>query len=286
MSRSGLLITALLLICALIWVGVWRESSHLMKVIFFDAGSGDSCLILFPHGGTMLIDGGNPGYGERIIIPYLRKKGIKKLNTVILTNTCPGHVGGLIEILREVEVGIVLVNRRQEKSSLYEEFAGLAARKHIPCKAVHGGQELCGFCGVRLEFLNPPEYPCEGEESDMNDSSVVVKMTYGRIQFLFCSDIQHKAEEDIVNIYGSRLHSRVIKVPCHGSELSSSWDFLKQVSPEIAVISAGRKNKPEHLESITLKKYRKTGCRIYRTDVNGAVIITTGGKDLKVKVMR
>ena len=286
MSKSGLLITALLLICALIWVGVWRESSQLMKVIFFDAGSGDSCLILFPHGGTMLIDGGNPGYGERIIIPYLRKKGIKKLSTLILTNASPGHVGGLIEILKEVEVDLVLVNRRQEKSPLYEEFAGLAARKHISCKTVHEGQELRGFCGVRLEFFNPPEYPGAGEESDWNNSSVVVKMTYGRIQFLFCSDIQHKAEEDMVNIYGSRLHSRVIRVPCQGSELSSSWDFLKQVSPDIAVISAGRKNKPEHLESITLEKYRKTGCRIYRTDVNGAVIITTCGKNLKVKVMR
>ncbi len=286
MHRSGLLITVLLLICTLIWVGVWRETSQFLKVIFFDAGSGDSCLILFPHGGTMLIDGGNPGYGEKIIIPYLRKKGIRKLNTVILTNACPGHVGGLIEILKEVEAGLVLVNRRQEKSPLYEKFAWLATRKHILCKAVHGGQELCGFRGVRLEFLNPPEYPRAWEESDMNDNSIVLKMTYGVVQFLFCGDIQHRAEENMVNIYGSRLHSRVIKVPCHGSNLSSSWNFLKQVSPEIAVISAGRKNKPEHPEPITLKKYRKTGCRIYRTDVNGAVIITTDGKNLKVKVMR
>ena len=257
-----------------------------MKVIFFDAGSGDSCLILFPHGGTVLIDGGKPGYGEKIIIPYLRKKGIRKLDTVILTNACPGHVGGLIEILKEVEVELVLVNRRQEKSPLYEEFAGMTARKHILCKDVHGGQKLCGFRGVRLEFLNPPEYPRVKEEADMNDNSIVVKMTYGGVQFLFCGDIQHRAEEDMVNVYGSRLRSRVIKVPCHGSELSSSWNFLKQVSPDIAVISAGRKNKLEHLESITLEKYRKTGCRIYRTDVNGAVIITTGGKNLKVKVMR
>ncbi len=275
----------LLLICVVVWVGVWQESSRSLKVIFFDVGDGDATLILFPHGGNMLIDGGGMDKGERIILQFLGKKGIKKLDTVVLTNTDSTRVGGLIEILRTLPVDLVLVSGWRKTGELYEEFLGVISGKNINCKAVYRGQELGGYPGVRLEFLNPPHPLYEGTGSDMNNNSVVLRLTYGEVQFLFCGDIEHEAEKDIANSCRDFLKAQVVKVPCHGSESSSLWDFIKEVAPEIAVISVGRRNRAGYPAPVTLKKYEKIKSRIYRTDTNGAITVSTDGKKLEVTTM-
>ncbi len=282
LSKSRLLIILLLLVCVLIWVAVWQKPCFL-KVIFFDVGQGDSALILFPRGGNILIDGGERGQGKRVILPYLRKKGIRRLDTVILTHAHSDHVGGLIEILRNLQVGLVIDSGYPHTTDLYIEFLELVEEKNIPYRMVHRGQELTGYTDAEIKFLNPPHPFYEGRGSDINNSSVVVKLAYGEVQFLFCADIEEEIEKSLLNFYGSVLKSSVLKVPHHGSKTSSSWEFIKEVNPEVAIISAGRGNRFGHPDSMTLMKYKRVGSEIYRTDVNGAIIISTDGRKYKLK---
>ncbi len=283
MSRSRLLIILLLLICILIWVGVWQKP-HILKVIFFDVGQGDAILIQFPCGGNMLIDGGEQIQGERVILPYLRKEGIRKIDTLVLTHPHADHVGGLIPVLKTLPVGLIVESGFPHTTDLYMEFLEVIYEKKIPYKTVHRGEELTGFSGVRIEFLNPPDPFLEAGGADINNNSVVIKLSYGRVQFLFCADIEKEAERELLN-YGGRLQSHVIKVPHHGSKSSSSWEFIKEVSPEVAIISVGRRNRFGHPDSMTLNKYKRVDSRIYRTDINGAIIISTDGKSYRIKTL-
>lgn len=296
-SKSRLLIISVSLACIVIWVAVWAQSDHILKVIFFDVEHGDAALIFFPEGGNMLIDGGGSGKGRRIILPYLRKEGIKRINTVVLTNSDPDHVSGLIDILRNLTVGLVLVSDLPYASELHahdeyigveglREFLDVVAEKNIPCESVHRGQELQGFSGVRLDFFNPAHRIREGTGSSGNNDSVVLKLSYGEVDFLFCSDIEHGAEKDMVRVYRHELNSKVIKVPHHGSESSSSWNFLNRVKPDIAVVSVGSKGRKGYPDSITLRNYERIGSRVYRTDRDGAITISSDGKSLQVYTMK
>ena len=283
MSKSRLLIILLLLVCILIWVGVW-QTSRILKVIFFDVGQGDAILVLFPHGGNMLIDGGERGKGERVILPYLKKKGIRKIDTVVLTHAHSDHVGGLTAILETLPVGLVVESGFPHTTDIYMEFLELIHKKNIPYKMVRSGQELTGFSDVRIEFLNPPHPYLRGGGSDINNNSVVIRLSYGEVQFLFCADIEKTAEKEMLG-YGNKLRSQVIKVPHHGSKTSSSLEFIKEVSPETAIISVGRRNRFGHPHSVIVEKYEKLGIKIYRTDMHGAITISTDGKGYKIKTL-
>lgn len=284
MSKSRLFIILVLLICISIWAMVWQKPC-ILKVIFFDVGQGDSALILFPRGGNILIDGGEKGQGKRVILPYLRKRGIRKLDTVILTHAHSDHVGGLIEILKNLQVELVVDSGYPHTTDIYMEFLELVEEKNIPYKMVRRGQKLTGYTGAEIEFLNPPRPFHEGRGSDINNSSVVVKLTYGEVQFLFCADIEEEIEKDLLNSYGSKLRSSVLKVPHHGSKTSSSLEFIVEVNPDIAVISVGRNNRFGHPDSANIMKYKRTGVRIYRTDINGAITISTDGKSVRESTM-
>ncbi len=232
----------------------------------------------------MLIDGGEQIHGERVILPYLRKKGIRRIDTVISTHPHADHVGGLVAILKTLPVGLIVESGFPHTTDLYMEFLEVIYEKKIPYKAVHRGEELTGFSGVRIEFLNPPDPFLEAGGADINNNSVVIKLSYGRVQFLFCADIEKEAERELLN-YGGTLESHVIKVPHHGSKSSSSWEFIKEVNPEVAIISVGRRNRFGHPDSITLNKYKRVDSRIYRTDISGAITISTDGKSYKIKTL-
>ena len=118
---------------------------------------------------------------------------------------------------------------------------------------------------------------------NINNNSMVVKVSFGKISFLFPGDIMIEAEKELVKLAGAELGCDVLLAPHHGSRSSSSQLFLNRVQPEIAVISAGWKNRFRFPHPAVLAAYQNHGCRIFRTDLNGAVIITTGGNHLTVK---
>ena len=286
--KSKLLIVFLALVCITIWVNVWRLHEHLLEVTFLDVGQGDAAFIRFPHGGNMLIDGGEGGRlncGEKIILPYLHRRGIRRLDIIVLTHAHSDHVGGLPAVLKAMSVGLVLDSGYPHTSYVYEEFLEIIRENKIPYKITKGGDEIHAYKDVKVQILSPPESFLEGAGSDVNNNSIVIKMTYGRINLLFCADIEKEAEKMLLES-AYDLNSNVIKVPHHGSKTSSTHKFLKAVNPEIAVISVGARNPFGHPHTDVLSKYKNLGARLYRTDKNGTITITTDGKIIKAKPRR
>jgi competence protein ComEC len=169
----------------------------------------------------------------------------------------------------------------------YRDFMEVIDRKHLdfPDFAHMPRKQLIN--GVEFYFLYPPADFLAGravrKERAANSSSLVLKVSFGDVAFLFPGDIEQKAERELVNVAGEDLACDVLLVPHHGSRSSSSRAFLSKVQPEVAVISAGWKNRFRFPHATVLQAYRNSGCRIFRTDKNGAIVLTTDGKRLTVK---
>jgi beta-lactamase superfamily II metal-dependent hydrolase len=151
--------------------------------------------------------------------------------------------------------------------------------KKIPVKAVRQGDTLDWDAELKVQVLWPPK---NFKGSD-NNSSVILRITHGKNSFLFPGDAEREAEEEIVQTYGPGLRSNVLKAPHHGSKTSSTEEFLSAVSPNLAVISCGRKNRYGHPYPAVLERLEKLGVSVYRTDLDGTVEIISDGETLSIK---
>jgi len=138
---------------------------------------------------------------------------------------------------------------------------------------------------IKIDILHPQEELIRYGGSQLNNNSVVMKLTYGEVSFLFTADIEKEAEELLDKKYDSRLKSTILKVPHQGSKTSSTLKFLKKVSPECAIISVGARNPFGHPHSEVFKRYQNLEIKVYRTDKNGAITVTTDGKDYWIRTM-
>jgi competence protein ComEC len=281
------IILILFLLNLLIWGFFFRPKAPLLAVTFLDVGKGDSIFINFPHGGDMLIDGGSGGQynsGRKIILPYLRREGIKKIDVVVLTHPHSDHIGGLMPVIEKMKVGLIIDSGQPHTSFMYKDFLELADKKDIPFHVARDGEKVTGFRGVDILILNPPVKAFAGTESDLNNNSLVMKIIFNQVNFLFCGDIEVEAEERLTG-YGALLNSEIIKVPHHGSSASVYSPFLNLVNPETGIISCGYKSIYGHPHRKTLKAYKKLNAKIYRTDKDGAITIISDGSGYSVKTM-
>jgi competence protein ComEC len=260
--------------------------SRLLRVTFFDVGQGDAALIEFPGTQPMMIDAGprSADYdaGEKILVPGLRRLGIHALSTVLVTHPHDDHIGGIPALLSGIET-----ERMVEASAL---SADAVARGHptlrMPryIRQVQKGDTLQISPDARLYVLHPSLEVSAGDSADLysalNNSSIVVRLCYGTVSFLFMGDAERKVEDDLVSRYGAFLKSTVIKLGHHGSSTSSSEDLLRAVDPAEAVISVGRFNAFHHPSPGTLRRLLHLGIPMHRTDRDGALIFETDGRTL------
>jgi len=260
-----------------------------LKVNFINVGEGDCILIEAPKKCNILIDGGGTpqssfDVGNKIVIPYLRRKGIDKINLLVLTHPHLDHLEGLLPILREFKVDMVLDTGLTCDIPEYNEFISLIKRKNIPYHQAKAGDNFIFGKNLEMLLLNPlNNYDCY-DESDFNNASIVIKLFYKSSKFLFTGDIEEVAEKRIL-IWQNILKSDILKVAHHGSLSSTSWGFLNEVDPIIAVISVG-KNNFGHPSSKIIERLQGKNIKIYRTDENGTIIIRTDGKKYFVKTLR
>lgn len=268
----------LMLFALAVSLGAVSAQGGKLTVHFLDVGQADSILIQAPGGQAILIDGGNNADGPSVV-NYLKQQGITRLNAVIATHPHEDHIGGLDTVLNTFPVETVYLPNVTHTSRTFEDFV-TAARKAGKRIQVKPGVKL-NIPGITAVFLAPHRSYYE----DLNDYSAVLKLTYGKVSFLFAGDAEATSESEMVNS-GSDLSSTILKVGHHGSDSSTTAAFLRAVSPKYAVISVGEGNPYGHPSESTLERLRNAGVTVYRTDQNGNIVATSDGSTVKFTTSR
>ena len=248
-------------------------------VDFIDCGQGDSILVV-SEGETMLIDA-TTGKSEDSVVEHLQSRGIEKIDHFVLTHPHEDHIGGADVVLEHFEVGSIYMKRPPVgKEPTTKVYLNLLKQIQSLGKKVTSTEVGMTFdCGaMKVEILGPLQ-----DYEETNDQSVILQGTIGKVSFLFTGDQEATAEDELTERFGSKLKSTVLKVGHHGSEGSSSDEFLDLVSPEYAVISCGEDNSYGHPHREALERLEERKIPYYRTDLSGTVTIVTDGKKINVE---
>ncbi|MCL4547562.1 MAG: MBL fold metallo-hydrolase [Bacteroidetes bacterium] len=252
-----------------------------LSIMAVDVGQGNAILVKFPNGETALIDAGNStayfDNGERILIPLLDKLGIDQIDYGIVSHIDSDHSGGFISLVKNQRVKQILKPEADTSSFLERDFEKLLKGYDVPFK--YFSKEKFAIGNARLYVLNDAlnNYP---PPVSSNDKSGIVKIVYGKNSILLTGDASIKIEENYLNEYGKFLASDVLLVGHHGSRTSTGDQFLAQVHPSFAVISAGVMNKFKHPNTETIQKLDQAGAKILRTDKHGAVLLSSDGEKI------
>ena len=258
-----------------------------LAIHYIDVGQGDCSLIMW-EGTSMLIDSGESQYAETVL-DYLDEQGVERLDYIVATHPHSDHMGSMSEIISAVDVGKVIVPKVAEELTpttvFYEKFLDALSKKAIKLTAAKPDTSYdfvgttaasVGKTAPSFEILAPV-----ADYSDLNNYSVVVKLTYGETSYLFTGDIEKKAENDILE-YGADVDADVLKAPHHGSSTSSGEAFIDAVSPEICIIQCGDGNDYGHPHAEVMELLDTYGVTSYRTDRYGTVTVYSDGKQIYV----
>ena len=244
-----------------------------LTVHYIDVGQGDAILIKLPSS-NILIDGGNRG---TTTLNYLRNQGVKTLDLVIGSHPHADHIGGLINVFESITVKEVIDPGVPYTTKTFEDYLLTIDRKNIKFTEGRAGMTRSLTDGATLKVL----HPSSPSSNQVNDASVVTRLTFGEISFIFTGDAEQSSERQIIN-RGYDLKGTILKAGHHGSNTSTTQAFLNAVSPEVAIIMCGANNSYGHPHQETLKRLADAKVDVYRTDINGTIIVTTDGKTYSV----
>lgn len=246
-----------------------------LTVHYIDVGQGGSQLIIGSTGKTILIDAGNNDK-ENVVVQYLKKENVKKIDIVIGTHPDADHSGGLDAVIRNFEIGKVYLPKVQSNTKTFESVLAEIAKKGLKVTTAKAGLKLDWEPDSTVEMVAPI-----GNYQDANDMSAVVHLKFGNNSFLFTGDAEAESETDLLHSQ-VELNSDVLLVGHHGSKTSTSQAFLDKVNPSYAVIQSGKGNKYGHPTDLVLKRLEEKGIKIYRNDEQGNIIFTSNGKEISV----
>jgi competence protein ComEC len=244
---------------------------------FIDVGQGASQLIISPNGKTILIDAGNNNK-EKIVVAYLKKENVKKIDILIGTHPDADHIGGLDAVIDNFDIGKIYMPKVQANTETFKDVLTSIQNKKLKVNTAKSGLVLDWEANVKVEMIAPV-----GTYDDTNEMSAVIHLTYGSNTFLFTGDAETKSENDMLKSKVN-LKSDVLMVGHHGSKSSTSDKFLDAVNPTYAVIQVGKDNNYGHPTAEVLKKLNDKKIKIYRNDQSGNIIFTSNGKDITVKL--
>lgn len=256
------------------------SSSSNMLVHYINVGQGDAELIQV-NGKNMLIDAG-PRSNEKDIISYLNKLKIKKLDYVIATHPHEDHIGNMSEIINKYEIGKFYAPKIEHNTRTFENMIKALKKKNLKINVIKEGTDTINLGKNTKITVYSPKANGYGDKGDLNNYSPIMKITYGKNSFLFTGDAE-KLEENYVLSKNYNLKADVLKLGHHGSSTSTTDKFLKAVNPSIGIISCGIDNKYGHPHKETLKKLKKYNIKIYRTDKDGTIVLSSNGTDITKK---
>lgn len=231
-----------------------------LRVYCLDVGQGDSILIT-NNNKTMLIDASTNEMGNRVV-KYLNDLGIKKIDYLVGTHPHEDHIGGLDNVIKNFDIGTIYMPNVVATTKTFEEVIDAISAKKLKVTSPKTGDKFT-VGNAECEVMS-----IRNDKDDYNNCSIVIKMDFNNVSYLFTGDAEESVES-------SRKwpHIDVLKVGHHGSNTSSSKNFLEQIKPEVALISVGQGNIYGHPTQATLKRLSNIGAKIYRTDENGTILL-------------
>jgi competence protein ComEC len=263
-----------------------RQPAGCLRVTVLDVGQGDSILVQFPTGHALLVDGGGAGgfdIGGRVITPALWASGVRRLDYLAFTHPDLDHIGGVRSVARdmaprEIWEGVPVPRNPSRQSLLIE-----SQRQGIVWRQLSAGHVIT-LGSVELDVINPPPADWERQRT-RNEDSLVFRLRFAGVEMLLTGDAGQEFEAR-PGAADRDAPVRLLKVGHHGSRSSSTPDFVRDFAPQMAFISVGRSNLFGHPAPDVLDRYNAIGAAIFRTDQDGAIVIETDGRDVRVRTMR
>lgn len=270
--RNKIFLSILIIISLLIGC----DKKSLLSIHMIDVGQGDSILVQTPTNKNILIDGGDED-SENIIISYLRQKRIKTIDIIIATHPDSDHIGSLDNIIKKFNVNSIYMPEQSTDSEAYQNLINSCTDKNLSIQHLYKNDVLNIDNNINIYVLRPSYIQ---EESNLN--SIVFKLTFNDNSFLFMGDAEEENEKEILHSF--KLNNiNFIKIGHHGSNSSSSLEFIKKISPDIAAISCGYKNQYGHPHREVINNLKQNHVSIYRTDRIGDIVFYSDGEIIFTK---
>ena len=251
-----------------------NTNNDLLKVHYLDVGQGDSIFVELPNNETMLIDAAE-SYQSENIINYLKNLNYQKIDYVIGTHPHTDHIGGLKDIINTFEIGKIYMPKVVSTTKTYESLLMAIKDKNLKINTAKAGTSIIDTDALKINILAPNN----STYTELNNYSVVTKITYGTTKFLFMGDAEKLSENEIKE----NVTADVIKIGHHGSNTSSSIDFIKKVNAKYGIISVGLNNKYNLPKEETITNWENSGTKIYLTSTNGTIRASSDGTNIKIE---
>lgn len=251
-----------------------NTNNDLLKVHYLDVGQGDSIFIELPNNETMLIDAAE-SYQSENIINYLKNLNYQKIDYVIGTHPHTDHIGGLKDIINTFEIGKIYMPKVVSTTKTYESLLMAIKDKNLKINTAKAGTSIIDTDALKINILAPNN----STYTELNNYSAVTKITYGTTKFLFMGDAEKLSENEIKE----DVTADVIKIGHHGSNTSSSIDFIKKVNAKYGIISVGLNNKYNLPKEETITNWENSGTKIYLTSTNGTIRASSDGTNIKIE---
>jgi competence protein ComEC len=272
-----------------------RPASRDLIITAIDVGQADALLIRTPRGHAFLVDAGGrlergplrtgtssaEDVGERIVVPFLVRSGIHRLDAVLLSHPHGDHAGGLPPVLHALGVGAFADSGQSYPGHAYHDALDLARERRVPMLEPRGGDVWRTDDGVTFRFYGPTYPYIVGSRSDINSNSLVFRLEYGRFRMLFMGDAGTESEERLL-AHGDDLRADVLKVGHPGSAYGTTEEFVHAVRPSAAIVSVGRDNLFGHPSPVTIATLERADVRTFRTDRDGAIAVRSDGSTYKI----
>jgi len=262
------------LLLLLVGFSVAGTSGELI-IHYLDLGQADSILLELPNNEIMLIDAGNNSDGQKLV-NYLREQGIDTIDYLIGTHPHADHIGGLDDVIENFVIGRIYMPEVIHTTKTFEDVLLAVQRKGKKITPARTGVSIIDDPVLQIYFLSP----ISNNYKDLNHYSAVVKVDFLDKSFLFTGDAEIPNEEEMIEKYGVRLKSHILKVGHHGSNTSTSEEFIEKVVPDYAVISVGKDNSYGHPSALVIQRLQNHGVKIYRTDLQGTIIARSDGQQI------
>lgn len=284
--KSQKTIKTWLILLAIAGVIAWISALQIpakgqLAIYFLDIGQGDATLIQEPDGDQTLIDGG-PGSSVLEQLGNQMPYWDKTIEQVVLTHPDADHLGGLVEVLKNYQVDRIITTDAVHTSNLYREWLGLIEEKKVPVEYPKQGADLDWGEGLHFWVLWPERSFKEGQPKNLNDTSLVGRLTYGATSFIFPGDAEISVLDKIADS-PYPLKSDVAHASHHGAKNGADEKFFEKVDPDWVIISVGANNRYGHPTAEALDLFNRIGAQIRRTDQDGTILATSDGNNVSIR---